>query len=139
MSASQPLNILVVDDEPAHLMLSVRALRKLPFPVAVLQAADRAHAEDLLRQEHQIALFVIDLNLAGESGILVIQALKAMREYASTPVIIISTSKLEQDLQQSQAAGADLFLNKSSDPSRFQDELREAAISLLSRYASHSS
>ena len=133
MTAAKTAKILVLDDEPAHLLITVRGLRKLGAPLELLQAASRSEALRLVQAHRDIDLFVIDINLDGDSGLAVLACAREQPHCAHTPAIIVSTSKLEDDVQRSYAGGAAVFLQKSADAALYQSELARAAASLLGR------
>jgi len=68
---------------------------------------------------------VLDLMLPGRSGLDVLRELRNARDFADTPVIVISAWSHSDDA--AVQAGADRFVAKPFDP----DELRDAAIALL--------
>jgi DNA-binding response OmpR family regulator len=70
-------------------------------------------------------LIVLDLMLPGRSGLDVLRDLRDSREFAETPVIVISAWSHSDDA--ALEAGATRFVAKPFDP----DELRDAAVALL--------
>jgi len=123
----QKCKILVVDDEAAHRTLTVRALRKIPLATELYQASSIAEAQEVVTDFAPFDLFVIDLRLASESGLDLLRALKSNPLYQTTPALILSTSMLEAEREQSLSAGALAFVNKSPDLAQFQADL-EAAV-----------
>jgi len=70
-------------------------------------------------------LIVLDLMLPGQSGLDVLRELRRAREFAGTPVIVISAWSHSDE--EAIDAGADRFVAKPFDP----DELRDAALAVL--------
>ena len=70
-------------------------------------------------------LIVLDLMVPGRSGLDVLRDLRDSREFAETPVIVISAWSHSDDA--ALEAGATRFVAKPFDP----DELRDAAVALL--------
>jgi CheY-like chemotaxis protein len=129
---SEAVKILVLDDEPAHLLITVRALKRLPSPsTQILQARNEQEALRLTEAHADVSVFVVDLNLAGQSGLSFVSKLRGMCSFAKSPIIAVSTSGLESDVEDSYAAGATLFLRKDNDPSVFQSQIIQAVSALL--------
>ncbi len=110
--------ILIVDDDATMLKLMSTLLPLMgyevavnPVPGATLEAA-RAAAPDV---------FLVDLHLAGGSGLDVVRTLRADSQFATTPVIMISG---EDRAEAARQAGADVFLLKPFMPNQLMDALK---------------
>jgi DNA-binding response OmpR family regulator len=88
------------------------------------EAPDGPSGLELARRT-QPDLIVLDLMLPGRSGLDVLRDLRETREFADTPVIVISAWSHSDDA--ALEAGATRFVAKPFDP----DELRDAAVALL--------
>jgi CheY-like chemotaxis protein len=120
-----PITVLLVDDEPSHLMLARRGLSKLPIPPKVLAASTVDEALRLISSSQlKLDIGFIDLNLGSDSGLKIVKRLREL--YTSIPVIVISTSELSQEVQKCYAEGAYAFIVKTPDTEIFQDNLRRA-------------
>ncbi|MFN7803172.1 MAG: response regulator [Planctomycetaceae bacterium] len=134
MTSVRPLRIVVIDDNEDDVLLLREALEELDGVELVAAAADGEAGLDCLdaclRQEGLPDLVLLDLNLPGRNGIEILQALKADPRLRDVPVVLLSTSNLESDINRALAQGAESYLSK---PARFdvlQDELQR----LLSRF-----
>ena len=128
MTDRQPkITVLSVDDEAAHRLLIRRALMKHFANLDLLEAASVREAEALLA-EHMplLALAIIDYNLDHECGLQVLGPIRAARNLACLPCLIISTSQLEQDILKSYAAGCNAYLFKGDDPGAYKSHLLSA-------------
>jgi len=98
--------VLVVDDEPAILRAVETNLRRHDFSVETAStAADALARYDAMRPD----LVLLDLGLPGADGTTVI---KAIRERAATPIIVLSAREGEQDKVAALDEGADDYLTK---------------------------
>jgi DNA-binding response OmpR family regulator len=116
------MRIVVVEDEPAIADFLVRGLEAAGYAVAL--ANDGPGGEKLIL-EGEADLVILDLMLPGRSGLDVLRDLRDSREFAETPVIVISAWSHSDDA--ALEAGATRFVAKPFDP----DELRDAAVALL--------
>ena len=134
MTSIRPLRIVVIDDNEDDVLLLREALEELAGVELVAAAADGEVGldclDECLRQEGLPDLVLLDLNLPGRNGIEILQALKADPRLRDIPVVLLSTSNLESDVNRALAHGAESYLSK---PARFdvlQDELQR----LVSRF-----
>jgi two-component system, chemotaxis family, response regulator Rcp1 len=134
VNQEQLLPILIVDDNPAHRTLIKRAIRKAGFQHPILEAGTLVQARSLLLDETTAvfppALAIIDLNLDTERGTSLVSELRAVPQYKDLPIMILSTSSLEDDIRESYAEGANCYLVKTEDLSTFTHEIG-AGVSFL--------
>jgi DNA-binding NarL/FixJ family response regulator len=124
--------ILIVDDEEAHRLFTRLAVKKVVSDNAVFEASTLSEARALMT-EAEFKLIILDIRLSGESGFTLLYEIR--NKLALTiPVIVISTSELENDVTKSYACGASCFLHKSSSPETYQHNL-SSAISYFLRLA----
>ena len=127
-------SIFLVDDNDAHRTLIKRALTKAGFGLPVLEARSVSDARSLLfnlQKAPDVAIAVLDLNLGDGRGTDILRELRKSEHYAKVPVLILSTSSLISDKEESYSCGADLFLTKNADPSRFLDQIAQGVATLL--------
>jgi two-component system response regulator len=125
--------ILLVEDNPADIKITQRALRDSGLPVDLLVVRDGQEAVDyLLRQgEHAHSdgwrspdLILLDLNLPRLNGREVLERIRARPELKAVPVIVLTTSRRQEDVQQLYAAGANTYIEKPQDFARFVEVLQ---------------
>jgi len=125
--------ILLVEDNPADIKITQRALRDSNVPVDLLVVRDGQEAVDyLLRQgEHADTtgwrspdLILLDLNLPRLNGRQVLERIRARPELKAVPVIVLTTSRRQEDVQQLYAAGANTYIEKPQEFARFVEVLR---------------
>lgn len=89
-----PGRILLVEDEaPIRKALLDKLIRS---GLSVDGAADAKEAMDLLRQNHY-DLMLLDIILPGKNGVVFLQELRDIRDYARLPVLVITNLSLETD------------------------------------------
>jgi len=125
--------ILLVEDNPADVEITRRALRESDAPVELIVVRDGREAIDyLLRQRTHAAtatwrvpdLILLDLNLPRLTGREVLERLRATEEFRSVPVVILTTSKHPDDVRALYAAGANTYIEKPPDFKHFVEVLR---------------
>jgi two-component system KDP operon response regulator KdpE len=99
-------NILVVDDEAPMRKLLTSNLKASGYGVRA--AADGLEALQLI-DEHQFDLLLLDVNIPGPSGLLV---LESVRRGADMPIMMISARGRERDKIEALDMGADDYLSK---------------------------
>ena len=122
-------SILVVDDNPDHLELTVMALGECCDPREIATAADGVEALDYLfgRGAHagrdtsrQPRLIILDMKLVRLHGLDVLKALRQDKRTATIPVVMHSSSTEKGDIAACYANGANSYVRKATD----YDELR---------------
>src|SRR5437763_3495373 len=125
--------ILLVEDNPADIKITQRALRESAVPVELLVVRDGQEAVDyLLRQgEHATSpnwrspdLILLDLNLPRMNGREVLERIRATPSLKTVPVVVLTTSKRHEDVQEMYAAGANTYIEKPQDFARFVQVLQ---------------
>jgi two-component system response regulator len=126
--------ILLVEDNPNDVTLTLRALKKNNIKNDVVVARDGAEALDCLfgtgSYEGQDVstlpvLILLDLKLPRISGIEVLQRLRSDERTRLVPVVILTTSKEEQDLIDGYRFGANSYIRKPVDFNNFIEAVRQ--------------
>lgn len=119
------LPILLVEDNPMDVDLTRRAFvkRKLANPVEVARDGEEALTW-IAKWDAGASLplvILLDLNLPKLSGLEVLKALKAHPVYRTIPVVILTTSKEDRDLQAAYQAGVNSYIVKPVSFESFMD------------------
>jgi two-component system response regulator len=126
--------ILVVDDNPDHLELTVLALGECCAVADIATATDGVEALDYLfgRGAHaardtrrQPRLVVLDMKLVRMHGLEVLQAIRADVRTAALPVVMHSSSTERNDIAACYAAGANSYVRKATDFDELRRKMRE--------------
>jgi CheY-like chemotaxis protein len=123
-------NILLVEDNPDDELLAVRALKKHNIVNDIVVARDGQAALDYLFDESQPlpALVLLDLKLPKVSGLEVLQKLRATERTAILPVVILTTSREEQDLMDGYRSGCNSYIRKPVDFTQFAEAMRQLKV-----------
>lgn len=116
-----PLCILLADDDPDDRMLTERAFKKCSFTNDLAMVEDGEELMQYLRQEGPYAdpdaprkpgLILLDLNMPRKDGREALREIKSDASLRSIPVIVLSTSEAERDIQRSYDLGVNAFITK---------------------------
>ena len=129
--------ILLVEDNPDDVELTLRAFRKNNIANNVVVARDGVEALDYLFGRGAYAdrnikdtprLILLDLKLPKVDGLQVLERLRADEHTKLTPVVILTSSKEEQDLISGYKTGANSYVRKPVDFNRFVEAVREIGL-----------
>lgn len=123
--------ILLVEDNPDDVELTLRAFKKAGIANEIRVVKDGAEALDYLfsrgpRGLPTIAL--LDLNLPKLGGIEVLKRLRADARTKLLPVIILTSSKEEQDLIAGYGNGANSYIRKPVEFAQFAEAARQIGL-----------
>ena len=119
--------ILVVDDEPVDVDLMKRSFFKSKVLNNINVARDGVEAMQILRHEGAFVksprpdLIILDLNMPKKSGHQVLKEIRMDENLKMIPVVIMTTSASEDDIQQSYAEGANCYIQKPLDIDKFKE------------------
>ncbi len=113
--------ILLVEDDSVDVMIFKRALRDLDIPNPVIHAEGGEAGLRLLQQDQEPDpyLIVTDLNMPRMNGLEFLREVKHNPQLRRIPVVILTTSDNEQDINKSFHAGASGYLLKNSNYTEF--------------------
>jgi CheY-like chemotaxis protein len=134
MVAELEKTILLVEDNPLDLHLTLRALKAsgVTYPVEVcrdgVEALDYVHARNSFAQHAPVpSLVMLDLKLPKVNGIEVLRAMRADSRYRHVPVVILSTSDEEPDLRAAYENGANSYVAKVINFDQFTETVRQVS------------
>lgn len=119
--------ILLVEDDPDHELLTIRALKKANVRNDVRVARDGAEAIEMLLGDKAIKpqVVLLDLKLPKVEGL---EVLRRIRESDSTrmlPVVVLTSSDEERDLIRSYQIGVNSYIRKPVDFNDFAEATRQ--------------
>jgi CheY-like chemotaxis protein len=125
---SKPHLIMIVDDDDDDIELFCEALKDIDHDVECMSASNGEEALNKLNKENASLpdYIFLDLNMPRLNGKQCLKGLKVNSKLRDIPVIIYTTSKLKEDMEETKQLGA-FFLTK---PSKVKD-LRKAIASIL--------
>ena len=120
-----PVEILLVEDNPGDVRLSQEAWKEARIRNRLHVAEDGVEALAFLRREGRHAgavrphLILLDLNLPRKDGREVLADIKKDPKLKHIPVVILSTSKAEQDVLMTYELHANCYISKPLDMDQF--------------------
>jgi two-component system response regulator len=125
--------VLLVEDNPTDEKLTLRALKRGDVPVEVIVARDGAEALDYLFRTGRHAgtpavapptLILLDLKLPRVEGVEVLRRIRADPRTRLLPVVVLTASRENEDLEQCFALGANAYVRKPVDFGEFVEAAR---------------
>jgi two-component system response regulator len=117
--------ILLVEDNPDDAELALRAFRKVDMPGGVTIARDGADAIDYMMETAVMPrLILLDLQLPKVHGLDVLKCLRANSRTQRVPIVVLTSSNEESDIQASYDLGANSFVRKPVDYAQFVETAR---------------
>ncbi len=121
----RPVQILLVEDNPGDVRLTMEALKEAKVLNKLTVVKDGIEALALLRRQGQYAqaarpdLILLDLNLPRKDGREVLAEIKADDDLKRIPVVILTTSQDEQDVLKTYNLYANCYITKPVDLNQF--------------------
>lgn len=140
MSESPLINgteILLVEDNPDDRELTIRALRSSRVINHIRSVSDGAEALDYLYARgkyvgrevaHQPRLVLLDLKMPKVSGIEVLRQIRADDRLRRIPVVMLTSSREERDLEECYALAANSYVVKPVDFEQFSAAIRSLGL-----------
>lgn len=132
-TAIQPVDLLLVEDQPSDAELALRALRDLDLGTRMHRLENGAEALDYVFGRNAYAdrsveeapgLVLLDLKLPKVSGHEVLRALKSDERTQHIPVVVLSSSGESSDVEQCYALGANSYVVKPVDFGQFTETVQ---------------
>ncbi len=129
--SEKPIEILLVEDSPGDVRLTKEALKESKLRNVLSVVNDGVEALRYLRQEETYAkaarpdLILLDLNLPKKDGHEVLREIKEDPNLKRIPVIILTTSKTEEDVVATYNNHANCFITKPVDFNQFLNVIRK--------------
>ena len=117
-SLGRPVQILLVEDSPSDVAMTVAALREGHIANDMHVAGDGETAVDFLHRRGEFArvprpdLILLDLNLPKKDGLEVLADVKADDDLKTIPVVVLTTSAAESDVLRSYELHANSYVTK---------------------------
>ena len=126
--------ILLVEDNPDDVELTLRALERTNGEVETVVARDGVEALDYLfgdgdahtsAAHERPSVVLLDLKLPRVDGLEVLERLRADERTRLLPVVVLTSSREESDLDASYSLGANSYIRKPVDYDRFREAVRQ--------------
>ncbi len=137
MNEQKTLEILLVEDNPSDVELTLRALRKHKLANKVHVAKDGAEALEYIfangtysdrKIEDRPKVIFLDLKLPKVSGLEVLKKIRDDERTKTIPVVILTSSKEEKDIIESYKLGVNSYIVKPVDFDNFVQSVSELGL-----------
>lgn len=124
-AVTRPLQLLLVEDNPGDVRLTREALKSGEVVVNLSVAKDGVEAIDFLRKRGEFEtapdpdLILLDLNLPRKNGREVLSEIKSDPELKKIPVLVMTTSRADQDIHRAYSLNANCYITKPMDLDEF--------------------
>lgn len=127
---AEPKVILLVEDDPNDVDLTLRVLRKSPLGKEIVVARDGVEALDYLLATGSFAgrdpaelpqVVLLDLQLPMLSGLEVLKQIRSHEQTRRIPVVILTSSNADQDKLAGYDLGANGYVRKPIDFAQFSE------------------
>lgn len=134
---AEEVEILLVEDNPNDVELTLRALRKRNLANKVHVVNDGAEALDYLfgatgpiesRKDHKPRVILLDLKLPKVDGMEVLRRIKADGNLKLIPVVVLTSSREERDLVDSYRLGVNSYIVKPVDFENFMNAVSDLGL-----------
>ncbi|MBN2738285.1 MAG: response regulator [Spirochaetales bacterium] len=125
-----PIEILLVEDNPGDVRLTLEALKESKVHNIISVVKDGVEALAFLRKKDRYStspspdIILLDLNLPKKTGIEVLQDIKKDENLKHIPVVILTTSKDEEDILKTYTYHANAYVTKPVDFDKFLKVIR---------------
>lgn len=129
-NSGRPVEILLVEDSEADVRLTQEALKEAKVKNRLWHVEDGVDAMAFLNREGQYAdapspdLILLDLNLPRMDGRQVLSEVKNHPEFRRIPVVVLTTSRSEEDILRAYDCHANCYITKPVDFSQFMDVVK---------------
>ena len=128
--------ILIVEDDPKDVELTLTALEKYNLANEVVVTRDGEEALDYLycrgnfkmRTSDNPAVLLLDLKLPKVDGLEVLQQIKSNEKLKMIPVVVLTSSREERDMVASYKLGVNAYVVKPVDFHEFVNAIKELGI-----------
>ena len=131
------IEILLVEDNPDDVELTLRALKKQNISNRIEVVRDGAEALDFIfctgQYEHRSMenapkLVLLDLKLPRVDGLEVLEKMKTDPRTKAIPVVVLTSSREERDIVESYKLGVNSYITKPVDFEQFSESVRQLGL-----------
>lgn len=126
----RPIRVLLVEDSPTDLLMTREALERSKALLEIHTVEDGVKTLEFLRRSGKYAsaprpdLIILDLNLPRKDGREVLTEIKADPALKVIPVIVLTTSRADEDVTAAYRSHANCFLTKPVGFANFNELMR---------------
>ena len=122
---ARPIEVLLVEDNESDLRLTQEALKEGKMKTTLSHVWDGEEAAEFLRRKGRFKdaprpdLILLDINLPRKNGMELLAEIKADDVLKKIPVVILTTSRAEEDILRSYELHANCYITKPVDLTQF--------------------
>lgn len=128
----QSVGIILIEDDDGHAKLIERNLRRAGVTNDIRRLADGQAALDyffgddapFVRDGAQASVILLDLKMPGIDGLEVLRRLKAAKQTASLPVIVLTTTDDPREIERCYELGCNVYVTKPVEYDAFIEAVR---------------
>jgi len=137
MVEPDPVEILLVEDNPQDAEMTIRALKKHNLANRIHHVIDGAEALAFIfatgiyvdrKVEDRPKVILLDLKLPKVDGLEVLKKVKADERTRTIPVVVLTSSKEERDMVESYRLGTNSYIAKPVDFDQFVEAIRQMGL-----------
>ncbi|MFC6647178.1 response regulator [Granulicella cerasi] len=119
--------LLLVEDDPDHELLAIRALKKSQLAEEIRVARDGEEAMEALCGNDSVRpqVVLLDLKLPKIDGLEVLRRIRSTEATATLPVVVLTSSDEESDVVGSYRLGVNSYIRKPVDYTSFAEAARQ--------------
>ena len=134
MSHLDPIDILLVEDNPQDAELTIRALKKHNLANQLFVVEDGADALDFIfgrgqyaqrEMPHHPKVVLLDLKLPKMNGLEVLEAIKTNERTRTIPVVMVTSSREDPDIRTAYDLGANSYVVKPVEFEAFMEAMSQ--------------
>jgi CheY-like chemotaxis protein len=128
------VDILLIEDNPNDVELTLRALKKVNILNKIHVLSDGAEALDFFfrkgkysnrNSKNEPKVIILDLKLPKVNGLEILRNLKGDENLKTIPVVVLTSSREEQDVVESYKLGVNSYIVKPVDFEKFIEAVKE--------------
>jgi len=129
-SPTRPIEILLVEDNPGDVRLTQEALKEGKVTNELHVVMDGEKAIQFLRREAEYVdaptpdMILLDLNLPKKDGREVLKEIKTDPNLHKIPVVVLTTSKAEEDICRAYDLNCNCYINKPVELGQFLEAIK---------------
>lgn len=127
---ARPVEILLVEDNPTDVLLAEEALERAKVSNKLHVVCDGVEAMAFLRREAPYTdvprpdIILLDLNMPRKNGMEVLAEIKADENLKTIPVVVLTTSKAEEDILKAYGSYANCYVVKPVTFDQFAEVIK---------------
>ncbi|AEQ50059.1 response regulator [Pelagibacterium halotolerans] len=133
MTDAKPVTILMIEDDDGHARLIEKNIRRAGVNNEIIPFVNGTDALAYLFGQdgsgtvstHRHYLILLDLNLPDMTGVSILEKVKANPHTRRTPVVVLTTTDDEREIQRCYDLGANVYITKPVDYDGFANAIRQ--------------